>query len=79
MAAGRRVNLGWFTEIDPHLVALSTTTGRRLELLVIPPDTDPAVAAIALTLASSPHNDLPASAVLDRALERSTSAARLRQ
>jgi hypothetical protein len=69
--AGRRVNLGWFTEIDPHLITLTTTTGRRLELLVIPPDTDPAVAALALTSASSPHNDRHASAVLDAAVERS--------
>ena len=71
--AGRRVHLGWFTEIDPHLVTLTTTTGRRLELLAIPPDTDPAVAAVALTLASSPHNDRHASAVLDAAVERSAS------
>ena len=73
--AGRRVNLGWFTEIDRHLITLTTTTGRRIELLVIPPDTDPETAAVALTLASSPHNDRRPSAVLDAAAERAPAGA----
>jgi hypothetical protein len=65
--AGRRINLGWFTEMDQHLVGLRTVLQGRLELLVIPPDTDPDVAARALATASSPRNQLPASAVLEAA------------
>ena len=39
---GRRIHLGWFREIDPHLVSLRTGQDERIELLVIPSETDPA-------------------------------------
>lgn len=68
---GRRVNLGWFTEMDPHLVGLRTALQGRLELLVIPPETDPGVAARALALASAAGNQVRASAVLDAAAQPS--------
>jgi hypothetical protein len=49
---GHTVHLGWFREIDPNLISLRTSDGARIELLVVPPETDPAVAAAAMAM---PH------------------------
>jgi hypothetical protein len=54
--AGRRVHLGWFREIDPHLVSLRTSQGDRIELLVIPPETTADIAARASEAAAEPGN-----------------------
>jgi Family of unknown function (DUF5994) len=54
--AGRRVHLGWFREIDPHLVSLRTSQGDRIELLVIPPETTADSAARASEAAAEPGN-----------------------
>jgi Family of unknown function (DUF5994) len=60
-------HLGWFREIDPHLVGLRTSDDKRVEVLVIPPDTDAGTAARAMTLATTHRNLLSPTAVLDQA------------
>ncbi|MDG4862679.1 DUF5994 family protein [Streptomyces sp. T-3] len=43
---GHVVNVGWFkAELDPHMILLLSYTAGRWDLLVIPPDTNEAVAA----------------------------------
>jgi hypothetical protein len=65
---GHRIHLGWFREIDPHLVSLRTGNDQRIDLLVIPAETDPAVAARAMVLASTARNELSPTEVLAAAL-----------
>src|SRR5512144_3440468 len=56
-ADGRVIRLGWFRSIDPHLLCLTGGYGDdRLDLLVVPPDTPPAVATRAMTLAAGRGN-----------------------
>lgn len=50
------IGLGWFSSIDPHLVSLTGSMGERLELLVVPPETNPEFAARAMVLATAPRN-----------------------
>jgi hypothetical protein len=59
--AGRAVHVGWFAdEQDPHkLILLSYTVG-RLDLLVVPPETDPAVAVRLMAAAAAPGGLLTA-------------------
>jgi hypothetical protein len=62
--AGHRIHLGWFREIDPHLVSLRIGQDQRLDLLVVPSETDPEQAARAMTLASTARNELTPTEVL---------------
>ena len=50
---GRVLKVGWFTVIDPNLMALSDAEGHQTLLVVIPPETAPDVAERALTMASA--------------------------
>ncbi|MEU8435690.1 DUF5994 family protein [Streptomyces sp. NPDC029216] len=51
---GRTLHVGWFTEQDPDkLILLSYTVG-RWDLLVIPPETEPAAAARLMAAAAIP-------------------------
>ena len=55
---GRRVRLGGFTHQDPSMVSLRDAWGaERVDILVIPPETEPhlAAAAMALTGRSGPN------------------------
>lgn len=61
---GRRVHVGWFTEQDPDkLILLSPTVG-RWDLLVIPPETEPAAAARLMAAAAIPGSVLTAGVLM---------------
>ncbi|ATW49978.1 DUF5994 family protein [Streptomyces peucetius] len=62
--AGHTVHVGWFTEQDPDkLILLSWTVG-RWDLLVIPPETEPAAASRLMTAASIPGSLLTAGTLM---------------
>ncbi|MCY0934125.1 DUF5994 family protein [Streptomyces sp. H34-S4] len=63
-ADGRTLHVGWFTEQHPDkLILLSFTVG-RWDLLVIPPETDPAAAARLMSAASIPGSALTADVLM---------------
>ena len=50
---GRRVRLGGFTHQDPSMISLRDAWGaERIDIMVIPPDAEPDVAAAAMARAS---------------------------
>ncbi|WP_051944388.1 DUF5994 family protein [Streptacidiphilus rugosus] len=62
---GHVVKVGWFTtEQDPHKLLLLSYRTRRWDLLVIPPQTAPAVAARLMAAASDPAGSSTASALI---------------
>ncbi|MEV7439577.1 DUF5994 family protein [Streptomyces sp. NPDC091204] len=62
--AGRTVHVGWFTEQDPDkLILLSYTVG-RWDLLVVPPETEPAGAARLMAAAAIPGSTLTADVLM---------------
>jgi Family of unknown function (DUF5994) len=62
---GGTVKLGWFRSMDPHLLTLTGVYGaRRLDLLVVPPDSLGVPADSLMAVASGPDNRKTASAVL---------------
>ncbi|MFB7467715.1 DUF5994 family protein [Streptomyces sp. NPDC056224] len=61
---GHTIHVGWFTEQHPDkLILLSYTVG-RWDLLVIPPDTEPAAAARLMAAAAIPGSVLTAGALM---------------
>lgn len=74
-ADGRLVRLGGFITSDPVTIRLSDSAGaERIDVLVIAPGTDPAVAERALMLASQPDCPYRAEEILTRAGNPGTSA-----
>jgi hypothetical protein len=64
-ADDRTIRLGWFRSIDPQLLDLTGDTTRgRLDLLVVPPDAEPAAARQAFNAASDRANRRTPTAVL---------------
>ena len=64
-ADGRTIRLGWFRSIDPQLLDLTGDTNRsRLDLLVVPPDTEAAGARQAFADASDRANRQTPTALL---------------
>ncbi|GHI72858.1 DUF5994 family protein [Streptomyces nojiriensis] len=62
--AGHVLHVGWFTEQDPDkLILLSYTVG-RWDLLVIPPETEPAAAARLMAAAAIPGSVLAADVLM---------------
>ncbi|MGW5346642.1 DUF5994 family protein [Streptomyces sp. NPDC004050] len=62
--AGHSVHVGWFTEQHPDkLILLSLTVG-RWDLLVIPPETEPAAATRLMTAAAIPGSFLTAGTLM---------------
>ena len=61
---GRLVHVGWFREIDRHLISLTGGNQERVELLVVPPGTDHTTAERAMMLAGRPDNHASPSEVL---------------
>ena len=58
------MHVGWFTEQDPDkLILLSYTVG-RWDLLVVPPQTEPAAAARLMAAAAVPGSVLTARALI---------------
>ncbi|GGT69382.1 DUF5994 family protein [Streptomyces lateritius] len=63
-ATGHTVHVGWFTEQDPDKIILLAYTTGRWDLLVIPPETEPASAARLMTAAAIPGSVLKATGLL---------------
>ncbi|MFF7990810.1 DUF5994 family protein [Kitasatospora xanthocidica] len=62
---GHTVHAGWFTtEQDEHTIAVFSYAPRRLNLLVVPPETDAVGAARLMAEAASPANTMAASDLL---------------
>jgi Family of unknown function (DUF5994) len=53
---GRRVRVGWFRTMDPHLIGVTPAFQGRLALLVVPPRATTAAAAIAMAMAADATN-----------------------
>ena len=49
--AERVIRLGWFATLDAHLLIATTGDNHRVDLLVISPDTTPAIADVAMDMA----------------------------
>jgi hypothetical protein len=62
--ASRVVRLGWFTAQPLDLLTAICANGDRVDLLVVPPDTDPATARAAMALAARPANTIHAPEIL---------------
>lgn len=63
---GHTVHVGWFTnEQDPHKLLVFSYKADRLDLLVIPPETNPAAAARLMSAATIPGSILTASGLMD--------------
>ncbi|WP_405009359.1 DUF5994 family protein [Kitasatospora sp. NBC_01539] len=74
--AGRSVHAGWFTvEQDEHMIMVCSYTPRRLDLLVVPPSTDPVEAARLMVRAADPANTCTASALLAEGAETASAPA----
>ncbi|MEU6983804.1 DUF5994 family protein [Streptomyces sp. NPDC046324] len=63
-ATGHIVHVGWFTEQDPDKMILLSYTVGRCDLLVIPPETEPAAAARLMTAAAVPGSSLTAGVLM---------------
>jgi len=54
---GRRVRVGWFRPMDPHMIGVTKAFQDRLALLVVPPQATTAAAGIAMAMAADPTNN----------------------
>lgn len=54
---GRIVRVSWFRSMDPHGLSVATDRGDPIELLVVPADTAPESAGMAMSLAASGKAD----------------------
>ncbi|WP_329622514.1 DUF5994 family protein [Streptomyces sp. NBC_01255] len=61
---GHTLHVGWFTEQDPDKMILLSYTVGRCDLLVIPPETEPAAAARLMTAAAVPGSVLTAGVLM---------------
>ncbi|MFF4520384.1 DUF5994 family protein [Streptomyces bluensis] len=77
---GHTVHVGWFAaEQDPNKVILLSYTVGRLDLLVIPPETEPAAAARLMAAATVPGGIRTASGLMaDEAMSLDAAEARSR-
>ena len=53
---GRRLRVGWFRHMDPHMIGVTRAFQDRLALLVVPPQATTAAAGIAMAMAADPTN-----------------------
>jgi hypothetical protein len=68
VVGGQLVRLGGFSTDEPRLISFIEASGRgRIDVLIIDPDTDPAVAEKAMALASQSGNLLRPAEVLEQA------------
>jgi hypothetical protein len=62
---GRTVRIGYFASQPTSLLtALSSRSGDRVDLFIVPPDTDSPAAAAAMALAATPGNQIHADHIL---------------
>lgn len=73
--AGRNVRLGWFTTQPDGVLTASCGDRYNLDFLVIPPDTDEAVAEAAMDLATEPDNATPAADIIATVIARQADTA----
>jgi hypothetical protein len=66
-AGSNRVRIGWYGHQEAHMAVVIGDSAKRVDLLVIPPDTDPAVAVAAMGLAAAIGNLLSGPEALDAA------------
>ena len=57
-AGNHRVRIGWYGHQDAHMAVLIGDSAKRVDLLVIPPDSDASCACAAMTIASAMGNTL---------------------
>jgi uncharacterized protein DUF5994 len=78
---GHTVHVGWFAdEQDPNKVILLSYTVGRLDLLVIPPETEPSAAARLMAAATVPGGIRTASGLMaDQAITHDAAEARSRE
>jgi hypothetical protein len=50
------VRMGWFASLDPATLTATTNTGDQLDILVVPPQTAPDAANLAMARAADPAN-----------------------
>ena len=62
--AGRRVRLGWFASQPAGLLTAICGTRERIDLLVVPPATDPSTAGRAMAIAADATNTLHTTDIL---------------
>jgi Family of unknown function (DUF5994) len=65
--AGRQVRIGWFTTQADWLLTASWEDRYNLQLLIVPPDMDVAVADAAMTLAARAECRVPPADIFDTA------------
>lgn len=63
-AGGRVVRVGWFTTQPDSLLTATFADHPHLQLLVIPPETESALAEAAMAMAATPGNAVPAHDIL---------------
>lgn len=68
--AGRNVRLGWFTTQPDGVLTASCGDRHNLDFLIIPPDTDGAVAEAAMDLATESENEVPATDIIATVVAR---------
>ena len=56
LASGRKVAVDWLRTGDVSMIRIIDTNYQRIDLLVIPVDTTPAIAELALTMATDGHD-----------------------
>jgi Family of unknown function (DUF5994) len=54
---GRRVRVGWFRHMDPHMIGVTRAFQDRLGLLVVPPEATGEAAGIAMAMAADVANN----------------------
>jgi hypothetical protein len=55
---GRRVRVGWFRQMDAHMIGLTRAFQDRVVLLVVPPQATTAAAGIAMAMAADATNNV---------------------
>jgi len=61
---GRRVLVGWFRVLDAGMVSLTSASGHRIDLLVVPPGATAMSAAAAMATAADRENRARPAAIL---------------
>jgi hypothetical protein len=64
---GRRVRVGWFRTMDPHMIGVTRASQDRLALLVVPPEAAGQAAQRAMTMAADATNGAGPAAILTAA------------
>lgn len=73
---GRVIRLGWFASLPVGLLTAICASRFRVDLLLVPPETNAAVADAAMALAAAPNNSLRTPDVLAAALAGLTARAK---